>query len=60
MKNKMLLKNQNITRIGHIAKELDTNFTLSERMKIKKVTYSKIAGSFVIYLITMFCFSIVL
>jgi len=46
--------------IGNIARIIDTEMTIFERMKIKKSTLFRIAGAAVVYLIIMSLFSIVL
>lgn len=49
--------NVNIDEIGYIAKTLDFELTIFERMKIKKSSLKKISGAIVFYLTTMLLFS---
>lgn len=49
--------NVNIDEIGYIAKTLDFELTIFERMKIKKRSLKKISGAIVFYLTTMLLFS---
>ena len=45
--------NVNIDEIGYIAKMLDSELTIFERMKIKKSSLKKVSGAIVFYLTTM-------
>ena len=46
--------------IGNIARTLDTEMTILERMKIKKSTLLRMVGAAVVYLTMMSLFSIFL
>lgn len=52
--------NISIDEIGSIARLIDTELTIFERMKIKKRTLIRLFGSFIIYLATMFLFMLFL
>ena len=49
-----------ISDIGSIARIIDTELTISERMKIKKSTLFRIAGAVFVYLTIMSLFSVFL
>ena len=52
--------NINIDEIGYIAKLIDQEMTISERMKLKKTTIARIACAVAIYMIIMIVFTIIL
>ena len=52
--------NLSINEIGHIARLIDQEMTIYERMRLKKTTLARIAGAMVIYMATMSAFAILL
>ena len=52
--------NLNISEIGYIAKLIDQEMTIYERMKLKKTTLVRITGAMMVYLVTMSAFAILL
>ncbi len=60
MDNDNIQGNMPITDVGNIAKILDIELTVLERMKIKKSTLFRILGAAVVYLFMMSLFSIFL
>ena len=56
------MENENITtdEIGKIARIIDTQLTINQRMKIKKTTIKKITIALTFYLVTMIIFSLTL
>ncbi len=60
MDNNNIRGNMPITDVGNIAKILDTEMTVLERMKIKKSTLLRILGAGIVYLLMMSFFSIFL
>ena len=48
--------NVNLDEIGCIAKLLDSELTIFERMKIKKSSLKKVSGAIVFYITTMIFF----
>jgi len=52
--------NFSINEIGYIARLIDQEMTIYDRMKLKKTTLVRIAGALLIYLITMSVFAILL
>ncbi len=60
MDNNNIQGNMPITDVGNIAKILDTEMTVLERMKIKKSTLLRMLGAAVVYLTMMSLFSIFL
>ena len=60
MENENLQNEQNIDEIGYLAKLIDTEMTIFQRMKIKKSTLIKIFGALLIYSITMISFALFL
>jgi hypothetical protein len=53
-------QDENRVTIGHIAQYLDAEYSLFERMKIKKVTVRRLGYAVVLYICTMIFFAIVL
>ena len=51
---------ENIIKIGHLAQILDAEYTIVERMKIKKKTIKRLCGAFSIYIGIMILFAIIL
>jgi hypothetical protein len=51
---------ENIMTIGHLAQILDAEYTIAERMKIKKKTIKRLCCAFSIYIGIMILFAIVL
>jgi hypothetical protein len=49
-----------IDEVGYVARLIDTEMTILERMKIKKSTMYRIIGALSIYSITMIIFAITL
>ena len=49
-----------IDEIGYIAKLIDTDLTIFERMKVKKSTIFRMLGALIIYSLTMISFAILL
>jgi len=49
-----------IDEIGYMARFIDTEFTIFERMKLKKSTIFRIFGALIIYSLTMISFAIFL
>ena len=60
MDNDNIQESVPIDVIGNIARTLDTEMTILERMKIKKSTLFRIIGAAVVYLTIMSLFSIFL
>ena len=60
MDNNNIQENMPINDIGNIAKILDTEMTVLERMKIKKSTLLRMLGAGIVYLAAMSLFSIFL
>jgi len=54
------VSNISIDEIGSVARIIDTELTIFERMKIKKRSLKKVSGAIVFYLTTMILFSIYL
>ena len=50
----------NVNEIGYIARLIDQEMTIFERMRIKKTTLARIAGALVVYIVTMSVFTIFL
>lgn len=53
-------QNEMIDEIGYLAKLLDTELTIFERMKLKKSTIFRMLGALIIYMVTMISFAIFL
>lgn len=49
-----------IDEIGNIARLIDTEMTLFERIKIKKTTVLKLIAALLFYFLVMYLFSIIL
>ena len=60
MDNTNVQGNMSINDVGNIARILDTEMTVLERMKIKKSTLFRLLGAAVVYLTLMSLFSIFL
>jgi hypothetical protein len=60
MENENLQNEIAIDEIGYIAKMIDTDLTIFERMKVKKSTIFRIFGALIIYSLTMISFAIIL
>lgn len=60
MNNDNAQGNMSINDVGSIARIIDTEMTILERMKIKKSTLLRMVGAAVVYLIMMSLFSIFL
>jgi len=60
MDNDNIQENMPIGDIGSIARIIDTEMTILERMKIKKSTLLRMVGAAVVYLTMMSLFSIFL
>jgi hypothetical protein len=60
MDNNNIQGNMPINDVGNIARILDTEMTVLERMKIKKSTLLRMVGAIVVYLTMMSIFSIFL
>ena len=60
MDNNNIQGNMLINDVGNIAKIIDTEMTVLERMKIKKSTLFRILGAGIVYLLMMSLFSIFL
>jgi len=60
MENKDYKNNFISNEIGYLAKILDTEMTISERMKIKKSSVKKIFGALIVYFSIIAIFSIIL
>ena len=58
MENEIFQNEQNIDEIGYMAKLIDKEMTIFQRMKIKKSTLLKIMGALFIYSITMILFAL--
>ena len=56
MENMNIQENMFGGDIGQIAKRIDTELTMLERMKIKKSTLKRIMSAVVVYIIAMFLF----
>lgn len=56
MENENIQNEISANEIGYIAKLIDTEMTIIERMKIKKSTVYRIIGALTIYSITMTLF----
>ena len=54
------MSNISIDEIGSIARIIDAELTIFERMKIKKRSFKKLSGAIVFYLTIMIFFSIYL
>lgn len=52
--------NVNIDEIGYIAKMLDSELTIFERMNVKKSSIKKMFGALMIYSIIMMIFAVAL
>ena len=52
--------NLNVNEAGYIARLIDQEMTIYERMKLKKTTLARIAGAMMVYLVTMSAFAILL
>ena len=50
----------NILKIGHLAQILDAEYTVLERMKIKKKTIIRVCGACTVYIGIMILFAIIL
>ena len=50
----------NVNEIGYIARLIDQEMTIFERMRIKKTTLARIAGAMLFYLVIMSVFAILL
>ena len=60
MDNENVQSNVPIDDVGNIARIIDAEMTMLERMKIKKSTIFRMIGATVVYLIMMSLFSIFL
>ena len=60
MDNENIPNNISINEIGRVARIIDTEMTIIERMKIKKKTLIRLFGALMFYLITITFFAIVL
>ena len=60
MENENLQNEIAIDEIGYIAKLIDTDLTIFERMKVKKSTIFRMLGALIIYSLTMISFAILL
>ena len=60
MENENFQNEISIDEIGYIAKLIDTDLTIFERMKVKKSTIFRVFGALIIYSLTMISFAIVL
>ena len=52
--------NLNVNEIGYIARLIDQEMTIYDRMKIKKTSLTRIAGALIIYIIIMSVFAFLL
>jgi len=53
-------QDKNIIKIGQIAQILDSEYTILERMKIKKETIKRIGYALILYISFMFLFALLL
>ncbi len=53
-------QDKNINKIGQIAQILDSEYTILERMKIKKETIKRIGYAMILYISFMFLFALLL
>ncbi len=60
MENDNIKKNIIIDEIGYLAKFIDTELSVFERMKIKKTTMIRIFWAILIYIATMIIFTLIL
>jgi hypothetical protein len=60
MEDENIYQETTVDEIGYLAKLIDTNLSIFERMKIKKTTLKKIAGALLIYSATMITFILIL
>ena len=60
MENENIEKNRMIDEIGYLAKFIDTELSVFERMKIKKTTVVRIFCAMLIYTATMIMFTLIL
>ena len=60
MDNENIPNNISINEIGRVARIIDTEMTIIERMKIKKKTLIRLFGALMFYLITITFFAVVL
>ena len=52
--------NLNVTEVGYIARFIDQEMTIYERMKLKKTSIARIIGALVVYIVTISVFIIFL
>lgn len=60
MENENIEKNIMIDEIGYLAKYIDTEFTIIERMKLNKTSLFRIFYALLIYVATMIIFVFIL
>ncbi len=60
MDNENIQSNILINEIGSLAKIIDAEMTIVERMKIKKKTLVRLFGALIFYLVTIAFFTVVL
>lgn len=60
MENENIENNIMIDEIGYLAKYIDTEFTIIERMKLKKATLFRIFCALLIYVATMIMFVLII
>ena len=60
MENMDIQENMFVEDIGQVAKRIDIELTMLERMKIKKSTLKRIMSAIIIYIIAMLVFTILL
>jgi len=60
MDDENIYQDPSIDEIGYLAKLVDTNLSIFERMKIKKTTLKKLFGALIIYSATMIMFTLIL
>ena len=60
MENMDIQENMFVEDIGQVAKRIDIELTMLERMKIKKSTLKRIMSAVIIYIIAMLVFTILL
>jgi hypothetical protein len=60
MENDTVEKNIMIDEIGNLAKFIDTELSVFERMKIKKTTMVRIFWAILVYIVTMIIFTLIL
>lgn len=53
-------KEKNIMKIGQLARILDAEYSMLERMRIKKETLKRLGYAFLLYIIIMIFFTILL